>query len=88
MSQRHVPNTFVFKQLISFCKLEELVKKLEQAQITVLLRINLTENMFRTRSGTGSERVPNTIGTRSNLEAVVIVIRSATHWRSSLFPKV
>ena len=34
MSQRHVPNTFVFKQLASLRKLEELVMKFEQAQIS------------------------------------------------------
>ena len=33
MSQRHVPNTFVFKQLASLRKLEELAMKFEQAQI-------------------------------------------------------
>ena len=34
MSQRHVPNTFVFKQLASLRKLEELTMKFEQAQIS------------------------------------------------------
>ena len=34
MSQRHVPNTFVFKQLPSLRKLEELAMKFEQAQIS------------------------------------------------------
>ena len=34
MSQRHVPNTFVFKRLASLCKLEELAMKFEQAQIS------------------------------------------------------
>ena len=34
MSQRHVPNTFVFKQLASLRKLEELAMKFEQAQIS------------------------------------------------------
>ena len=33
MSQRHVPNTVVFKQLASLRKLEELAMKFEQAQI-------------------------------------------------------
>ena len=33
-SQRHVPNTFVFKQLASLRKLEELAMKFEQAQIS------------------------------------------------------
>ena len=34
VSQRHVPNTFVFKQLASLRKLEELAMKFEQAQIS------------------------------------------------------
>ena len=34
MSQRHVPNTFVFKQLASPRKLEELAMKFEQVQIS------------------------------------------------------
>ena len=34
MSQRHVLNTFVFKQLASLRKLEELAMKFEQAQIS------------------------------------------------------
>ena len=34
MSQRHVPNTVVFKQLASLHKLEELAIKFEQAQIS------------------------------------------------------
>ena len=34
MSQRHVPNTVVFKQLASLRKLEELAMKFEQAQIS------------------------------------------------------
>ena len=34
MSQRHVPNTFVFKQLASLRKLEELAMKFEQVQIS------------------------------------------------------
>ena len=34
MSQRHVPNTFVFKQLASLCKFEELAMKFELAQIS------------------------------------------------------
>ena len=33
MSQRHVPNTFVFKQLAGLRKLEELAMKFELAQI-------------------------------------------------------
>ena len=31
---KHVPNTFVFKQLASLCKLEELAMKSEQTQIS------------------------------------------------------
>ena len=34
MSQRHVTDTFVFKQLASLRKLEELAMKFEQAQIS------------------------------------------------------
>ena len=34
MSQRHVPDTFVFKQLASLRELEELAMKFEQAQIS------------------------------------------------------
>ena len=34
MSQRHVPNSFVFKQLASLRKLEEIAMKFEQAQIS------------------------------------------------------
>ena len=34
MSQRHIPNTFVSKQLANLRKLEELAMKFEQAQIS------------------------------------------------------
>ena len=34
VTQRHVPNTFVFKQLASLRKLEEFAMKFEQAQIS------------------------------------------------------
>ena len=39
MSQRHVPNTVVFKQLASLRKLEELAMKFEQAQISRKLAV-------------------------------------------------
>ena len=37
MSQRHVPNTVVFKQLASLRKLEELAMKFEQAMLGTML---------------------------------------------------
>ena len=68
MSQRHVPNTFVFKQLARFRKLEELAMKFEQAQISrKLAQANASHRKFAVKRGTRGHRLKTCDNLRSRL---------------------
>ena len=68
MSQRHVPNTFVFKQLTSLCKLEELAMKFEQAQISrKLVQASASHRKFAVKRGTSVHKLKTCDDLRSRL---------------------
>ena len=52
MSQKHVPNTFVFKQLASLRKFEELTMKFEQTQISRKLAQAASHRKLAVKRGT------------------------------------
>ena len=58
MSQRHFPNTSVFKQLASLRKLEELAMKFEQAQISrKLAQVTTSHRKLAVKRGTSVHKL-------------------------------
>ena len=69
MSQRHVPNTFVFKQLASLRKLEEFELKFEQAQISrKLAQATASHRKLAVKRGTSVHKVKTCDDLRSRLK--------------------
>ena len=68
MSQRHVPNTFVFKQLASLRKLKELAMKFEQAQISrKLAQATASHRKLAVKRGTSVHKLKTGDDLRSRL---------------------
>ena len=73
MSQRHVPNTVVFKRLASLRKLEELAMKFEQAQISRKLAQAITSHRkLAVKRGTSVHKLKTCDDLRSRLIRALI----------------